>query len=452
MRRAFGAGLAAAALLLAAGCRIGTEGSHGPAAAAREGRRIILVVVDGLDARLVTDDETPVLARLWRESPWCPGTQGRAAMPARTNVNHASLLTGVFPAVHGITGNAFWDRESAGPRKLGAAGDFLTETLFTVAGRSRPALRTAAALGKGKLALMFATSPGRQLAPGRLWGPTDAAASGRDARTGYAYDGATLDGLGVMLEREPHAFALVNLADVDRVSHGTGPRSVAARDARRATDAALGALIARLRQRADWGDTTIVITADHGFDTVTRPPIVFGKTARTAGLEGLVSVGDGGLGHIYLRARERTTATTVLLASARRLALATPDIVEALYLDRNDADGGDAHTLDGVHADWQLGHERAGDLVLVAASGAVLVDGDAGETLLPGNHGGPGDRAVPVIVVRDGPPAAGACGVPEAADVGRTLFACLGLRDAERLDGSPIPPARRGRVLAGVCP
>ena len=75
--------------------------------------RVVLIVVDGLDAREVTEDVMPGLTRAWRSSPWCPGTESLASMPTRTNSNHATLITGVHPEVHGITGNAVWDRQAA---------------------------------------------------------------------------------------------------------------------------------------------------------------------------------------------------------------------------------------------------------------------------------------------------------------------------------------------------
>lgn len=114
---------------------------------------MLLIVVDGLDARAVNDDETPRLAEAWRTAPWCPGARSLAAMPTRTNPNHATLMTGVQPAAHGITGNAFWDRRSRRTRKLGAASDLLTETIFTVARRSCTGVRTAVAVGKPKLGI-----------------------------------------------------------------------------------------------------------------------------------------------------------------------------------------------------------------------------------------------------------------------------------------------------------
>ncbi len=111
----------------------------------------------------------PWLARAWRDGR-CPDAHAVAAMPARTNVNHATLTTGVEPEAHGITGNAFWGRTNAPPRKLGGAGDLLVETVFTVAHERTPPLRTAAAVGKGKLQLMFAAVAGRQAAPDRASG------------------------------------------------------------------------------------------------------------------------------------------------------------------------------------------------------------------------------------------------------------------------------------------
>ncbi len=181
------AAVAASLLLSVTACAYGVEspssgfGAEGeaPRGPRPGGQRLILIVVDGLDARDVSNADTPALAQAWRESPWCPNAEGRAAMPARTNVSHATLLTGVHPEVHGIVGNAFWDRTGNPPRKLGAARDLLTETLFTVAQRTRPQLRTAVAVGKDKLALDvrrggWTSGPAGALAP-------DASAGRRDA-------------------------------------------------------------------------------------------------------------------------------------------------------------------------------------------------------------------------------------------------------------------------------
>jgi hypothetical protein len=403
---------------------------------------VALVVVDGLDARDLTDADMPWLAHAWHAGAWCPDVHGVAAMPARTNVNHATLTTGVEPEAHGVTGNAFWGRSDEPPRKLGVAGDFLVETVFAVARGQTPPVRTAAAVGKAKLQLMFAG------APTEVWSPSDAALNEREPVTGYAYDTATLAGARKLADHAP-AFLLINLADVDRVNHGSGPRSDAARATRSATDRALGAFVTDLLARAEWRHGTVVVTADHGFDAITHPAIDFGARLRTAGLAGaLVSVSDGGVAHVYLR-RPAAPDGVATLAAARRLALATDGVAEALYLAPNPGDGGDAALLGRVHPEWRLAHERSGDLLLVAAPGYALADAD--EAHLLGNHGALAELDVPVVVLGDAERPAGGCGRPRAADVGATLFGCLGLRPARRLDGGAVVETDRGHRLTGMC-
>jgi hypothetical protein len=415
--------------------------------------RVLLIVVDGLDAREVTDATTPVLARAWRTSPWCPGSRSRASMPTRTNSNHATLMTGVEPEMHGITGNAVWDRRTRSVRKLGTARDLETETIFTIARREARGLRTAAAVGKPKLGLMFSADGTRQTPPDELWDARAASDASRDEVTGYAYDATTLAAARSLVEHAATDFLFINLSDVDRVSHGSGPSSPQALETRRRTDAALGAFLDWLATRADWKSTTVVITADHGFDAITNPPIRFADVMKAKGLHGLATVGDGGIGHVYVPPGTPGGRAVRLLTAARRLALETPGIEEALYRRPNPGDGGAVHTIASTHPDWHIDHERSGDLILVAKLGWQVVDGSAVEAQLVGNHGGPAERAVPAIVLGGAPIGPGAgCDDVRAADLGRTVQACLGLPEARQLDGRATPPAARGRVLTGLCP
>ncbi len=420
-------------------------------AAAHE--RVLLIVVDGLDAKEVTSDTTPVLARAWQESRWCPEARVSASMPTRTNSNHATLITGVAPEIHGITGNAVWDRTTRRVRKLGAATDLQTETIFTVAHRAARGLRTAAAVGKPKLGRMFAAAGTHQMAPDELWDAREASDAARDDVTGYAYDATTLAAARSLVEHAGADFLFINLSDVDRVSHGAGPASPQAAETRKRTDAALGSFLAWLATRPEWSSTTVVITADHGFDTMTHPPIHFADALRANDLGGFQVVGDGGIGHVYLDRRSNPTTHGAALAAARRVALAHPAMAEALYVRRNPADGDQRFTVASVHPDWLITHERSGDLLLVTRPGYQIVDGSSDEAALIGNHGGPGERSVPAIVLGGGPRMAdGDCDRLTPADLGRTVQACLGLPGVRRLDGGAIASTARGRVLTGICP
>lgn len=414
--------------------------------------RVVLIVVDGLDAREVTADVTPTLARAWRTSSWCPRARSKASMPTRTNSNHATLMTGVEPEVHGITGNAVWDRRTRSVRKLGAATDLEAETIFTIAHRAAHGLRTAAAVGKPKLGLMFSADGTRQNPPDDLWDARTASDASRDERTGYAYDATTLAAARALVEHSGADFLFINLSDVDRVSHGSGPYSPQAVETRRRTDAALGGFLEWLTTRRDWTSTTVVITADHGFDAITNPPIRFADVLKARSIRGLTAVGDGGVGHVYVAPGTSDARAAELLAAARKVAIDTPGIEEALYRRPNAGDGDTAHTVASVHPDWHIDHERSGDLILVTKLGWQVVDGSAVEAELVGNHGGPAERAVPAIVVGGAAIGPGrGCDDVRAADIGRTVQACLGLPEARQLDGRPVPSAARGRVLAGIC-
>ena len=69
---------------------------------------VYLVIVDGLDARLADAAHMPRLfdavAHEPAHSSVFPGAH--AVMPARTNPNHVTLLTGAYADAHGVTGNA----------------------------------------------------------------------------------------------------------------------------------------------------------------------------------------------------------------------------------------------------------------------------------------------------------------------------------------------------------
>jgi len=412
--------------------------------------RIIVLVVDGLDAGQVTPADMPNLARAWGASTWCPNAHGRAAMPARTNTNHAALITGVTAEVHGITGNAFWDRNTATIRRLNDATDILTETVFTQAHAAARGLRTGAAVGKPKLVLLFGASA-QQHAPDELWDPRTAADSAKDPSTGYAYDATTLAAAQAILEHGAVDLLVVNLADVDRTNHGAGPTAATAVETRRRTDAALGEFFDWLAKREDWAATRIIVTADHGFEAVTAR-LTFADSLAAAGLHDLVVVGDGGIGHVYLSRGGEATADATL-AAARAVALAQPGIAEALYVRPNAADGGTRHTVAEVHRDWHLSHERSGDLLLVARHGYQFVDGSGEEATLAGNHGGPDDRDVPTVILGGLPlGASAACDDITPTDLGRTVEACLGLPPVARLDGRIVDAGDRGRVLPGLCP
>src|SRR5689334_6047649 len=106
-------------------------------AAAADRPHVYLVIVDGLDARLATPERLPRVGEVLAHEPASSRLVADAVMPTRTNPNHVSLVTGVYPAAHGITGNSWWSRRAdAKVEKLDDAGAIEVETFFTVAARA----------------------------------------------------------------------------------------------------------------------------------------------------------------------------------------------------------------------------------------------------------------------------------------------------------------------------
>ena len=76
------------------------------------GAAIVLVMIDGLDPEYLEACPAPNLAAIGRQG--FRGT-GRAMLPTVTNVNNVSLVTGAYPAKHGITSNYWLDRTPESP-------------------------------------------------------------------------------------------------------------------------------------------------------------------------------------------------------------------------------------------------------------------------------------------------------------------------------------------------
>jgi hypothetical protein len=431
-------------------------------ARAAERPHVYIVVVDGLDARFVTPARTPRLLGLKTAEPERTSVflEARGVMPARTNSNHATLLTGAYAEAHGVVGNHFWTRKrGSGPQKTDDAALIEVETLYTVAEETQPSLVTWGVFAKPKLGRLFAAAPGRQRAPDALWSGEQAPSWGRDTTTGYSRDSATIDALLALEDKAEPDLVVVNLADVDRTAHGRGPDGEECAQAVAAADAAVGHLVDQLHARGRWGHSVLIVTADHGFTSLVptperpNPAIALKPTLEREGVSGIQLVADGGVEHVYAEAigADATDAgdAAATLGRVAALARATKGVAEVLAR----LPVPDVPSLAVAHPDWHLQNQRVGELLLVAAPGYEFVDPAGDDATLGGNHGAPGELRVPLIVTGgssairaapDGTPP------PIAVDVAPTVAALLGLRLPRRVNGDAVPEAQRGRAIRGV--
>jgi phosphonoacetate hydrolase len=98
---------------------------------------IVVICIDGsadeyLDATLARD-RMPNLKKMARQ-----GYRGmvRGALPSFTNVNNSSIVTGVSPAIHGISGNFFYDAAKDAEVMMNSSGYLRAETILAAAARA----------------------------------------------------------------------------------------------------------------------------------------------------------------------------------------------------------------------------------------------------------------------------------------------------------------------------
>lgn len=202
-------------------------------------QHVVIVSIDGLRPDAIARYRAATLQRLLREGRFT--LDARTILPSRTLPSHTSMLTGVLPAVHGVS----WNDDQTTAR--GVVG---VPTVFGVA-RGR-GLRTAAFFSKAKFRhLLVPGTLDYAQAPRGGWGRWFAERTTRDVRT-YLAGGA-----------RPN-LVFVHVGEPDYAGHTVGWMSwLYARAVRRA-DGAVGEIVAAADAAFGRGGYTLLVTADHG--------------------------------------------------------------------------------------------------------------------------------------------------------------------------------------------
>src|SRR5437588_897412 len=244
-------------------------------------RGLLMISIDGLrpDYVLKADEhglKIPHLRRILQAGAHATGVRG--VLPTVTYPSHTTLLTGVWPARHGVYSNLTFDPFG---RNLGGwywySEDIAAPTLWEAAasaGMKVGSVSWPVSVGAAwvhfnvpeywrapksaddlKLLRAIAT-PGLVAEIARQAGPyvvdLDAAIPGDLARSKYA--------AWIMRNKKPR-FMTVHLAALDHLQHAAGPFSPEANDALERTDA----LVGQLEEAAGGPDFAVCIVSDHGF-------------------------------------------------------------------------------------------------------------------------------------------------------------------------------------------
>ncbi len=329
-------------------------------------------------------------------------------VPSFTNPNNLSIVTGAPPAVHGICGNYFFDRESNSEVMMNDAKFLRAGTIFQAfqdAGAT-VAIVTAKDKLRGLLGKGLALGPGRACSfSSEKADHATVEKNGIDgvpALVGMAvpdvYSAALSEfvfaaGAKLMRTWRPD---ILYLSTTDYIQHKHAPGTPVANE--------FYAMMDRYLAELDTLGCTIAVTADHGMnakhDAATKQPDVVYLQDQldawygAAAMRVILPITDpyvvhhGALGSfavVYL-------PETADRAEVRRRVAALPGIVEAL--DRDEA-----------CRRFELPPDRVGDLVIVSAKHKVIGTSRArhdlsGLTEPLRSHGGISEQSVPLILNR----------------------------------------------------
>lgn len=351
-------------------------------------RKVLVICLDGCDPEYIATSPTPTLDQIEREG---FRVDGAAVIPAVTNVNNTSIITGAFPKEHGITSNYWYDPKSR-------TGVYMEDHRYVL----RPTLlERAAALGLSA-ALLTSKKKLLHLLAGAGAEPYRGAEPGRKGRvqalTAQEPPAPLVEKLGpapdiysaeinlwllkaarqVIQESNPD---VMYVSTTDYVQHMHAPGEEAAVEHTARMDELIGEIIA-----AD-PDREVYVTADHGMRQMERG-VDLERVLREAGIEATFQpiIKDryvvhhnnlAGVAYLFFdREADQSRAVDVLEE--------LPE-VEGVYV------RGEAASAFGLHPD------RIGDLFVLGAPGVVFGSFDAARTAVNvRSHGSRHESRVPI--------------------------------------------------------
>ena len=385
--------LAAAALLLM--CLAATPGRAEPPST------VILISLDGTRPfDIERDPELTTFAELRRRGAWA--SRMLPVFPTNTFPNHATLVTGVHPDVHGIVNNSFVDPERGEFDKSDDPTWLLAEPLWSLAAQH--------GVTSASFHWVGSEGPWSSGRGPRYWKPFDESVPAK----------VKLDQVLAWLagpEPRPRLIT-VWLRGADAVAHRAGMQTPAVQRALRAQDQALGRLVAGLDARGAFAHTTLLLVSDHGMSPVARR-IDLSAALRSAGVKGEVS-GAGGMVSIRVEKGQPEGFVERAVSVARGLGL-------------------EAWPRELTPRELHARHPRLGDVVVIAPENLAIQS--ARTTPMYGVHGhrpeDPWMGALFLAVGRGAPPGA-ELGEVRSLDVAPTILRLLGLEVPGSMQGRPI--------------
>ncbi len=375
----------------------------------RDAPYVVMVSLDGFASRYVTELHPPRLEALGRSGIWARDGM-IPSYPSKTFPNHYTLVTGLYPAHHGLVANTFFDPERDATYRIADRGAVEDGSWYG----GEPLWVTAEKQG--------------MVAASMFWVGSEAAIGGVRPSYWERYDEEVpdetrvervLSWLRLPPERRPHLVTLY-FSDTDNAGHEFGPDSPELRAAVAKLDGVVGQLLDSLRALSFGERVNVLVMADHGMDGYTPATTVF--------LEDVVSM-EG------LRVPESGPDANVWVDGG-------PARVREIR-DRIDRDLPHVRAFLPNETPARLHYRdnpRIGDLVLMPDSGWVVIPVRSGAPRGGFTHGwDPAFLSMRALFVGAGPGLAKGREIPpfENVQVYPLVARLLGLEPAAGIDGDP---------------
>lgn len=275
--------------------------------AAAPDRSLLLISIDGLRPDSISEADgyglkIPHLRQLWKTSAHASGVRG--VLPSSTYPSHTSIVTGNWPAVHGVAANRpfkpndkainrwYWYNDEM---KVPAIWDAATAAGYEVGSVSWPV--TVGAPGIKYNIPEFAGTKSeedvkiiRGFAGGAFMDglARKAGVYLNDAKDGVGRDWSRTRYLLELLRQHRPRVALVHLVALDHEQHAHRPFSPQAKAALEEIDTMVGGIVKAMR--GNYPDSAVCVVSDHGFTSVDHALAIDAAFVRA----GLITLKGGG--------------------------------------------------------------------------------------------------------------------------------------------------------------
>jgi arylsulfatase A-like enzyme len=355
---------------------------------AQKAEHVVLITIDGFrpDYYLDPSWQTPNLALLLKAGTHATGVT--SVFPSMTYPSHTTIVTGVWPAKHGIyyngmfepngpTGKIYWNDSSIKVPTLWTAAKakgLKSASLYWPVSADAPVMYNIPDIGSlGEAAREKFSKPEGFLATVRkeLFNDSPRIDLARDYNIGNI--------AGYVIKKDQPNLMFVHLFGVDHYSHQQGREGAAVRNAIHQADSSVGIIVQSLKDAGIWNKTVFIVTGDHGFVDVTTsvsPNVWLMKE----GLLTDVKKGEwkaqfycvSGSGYLYLKDPNDTKTLTQVRAMLDKLPVEEKKLFRII----------DRKQLDKVGGNPEVA------LAITAENGASLGNAMNGEAVKSRNKGG----------------------------------------------------------------